>query len=215
MRVLIGEDEPLLRDGLAALLARHGHRVVAAVADADALRGLAVTEQPDLTLTDIRMPPGRTDDGLHAAIWIRSQCPDGAVVVLSQYVERRYALELLADRSEGVGYLLKQRIGDTAAFLADLERVKEGGTVLDPEVVAAMVRRSQRDHDGIDRLTARQREVLALIAEGRSNAAISRLLTISEKAVVQHTSHIYDELGLVPSGDDHRRVLAVIRYLNR
>lgn len=215
MRVLIGEDEALLRDGLAALLERAGHQVIAAVDNAVDLRELAAAERPDLTLTDIRMPPGRTDDGLQAAIQIRVQRPAAAVVVLSQHVQRRYALELLAHRPEGIGYLLKQRIADTTAFLGDLERVSDGGTVLDPEVVASMVERARRDERRIDQLTVRQREVLALIAEGCSNAAIARRLTISEKAVVQHTSRIYDQLGLSPSDDGHRRVLAVIRYLNR
>ncbi len=166
-------------------------------------------------IADIRMPPGHADDGLRAALEVRQRRPETAIMILSQYVHRRYALELLQDESAGVGYLLKQRVADGEAFSRDLRRVAEGGTVLDPEVIATMVARARRDDDAIDQLTPRQAEVLALIAEGRSNAAIARRLVITEKAVVQHVSHIYNELGLTLSADDHRRVLAVARYLTR
>jgi DNA-binding NarL/FixJ family response regulator len=174
---------------------------------------LTKIENPDLVLTDIRMPPGNRDDGLRAAMAIRATWPDIRVVVLSQYVQRRYAVELLGDRPAGVGYWLKQRIGDVEAFCRDVKTVGAGGTVLDPEVVAAMLVKARNDTDALDRLTPRQATVLALLAEGRSNAAIARQLMITEKAVIQHVSRIYDQLGLSPSEDDHRRVLAVTRYL--
>ena len=215
MRVVIGEDETLLRQGLTLVLERGGFEVVSAASDADELVREAKHHQPDLVVTDIRMPPRFTDEGLVAALEIRRTLPSIAVVVLSQHVQRRYAVELLTERPAGVGYLLKQRITDIPTFCGDLERVCAGGTVLDPEVVALMVRRARREDEAVDRLTPRRHEVLTLMAEGRSNAAIARQLTISEKAVVQHASHIYDELGLPPSEDEHRRVLAVLRYLSR
>ena len=215
MRILIGEDETLLREGLSLVLSQQGMDVVGAVADADALVAMARVEEPDLVLTDIRMPPTGTDDGLRAALRIRALRPGTAVVVLSQFVQRRYAMELLADQAAGVGYLLKQRILDVPAFCRDLRRVAEGGTALDREVVALMMTRSLRDDETLDSLTPRRREVLALIAEGLNNAAIARRLCISEKAVVVHTSGIYDALGIPVDGDEHRRVLAVVRYLGR
>jgi DNA-binding NarL/FixJ family response regulator len=215
MRIVIGDDETLLREGVAVLLERAGFEIVGLAGNAPDLVRLQRAETPDLTITDIRMPPGYTDDGLRAALAIRAEHPHAAVLVLSQYVRRRYALELLGDHPGGVGYLLKQRIADIDRFCGDVRRVGEGGTVLDPEVVSAMLARARRDGDALDHLTPRQQQVLALIAEGRSNAAIGRRLFISEKAVVQHASHIYAELGLAPSEDDHRRVLAVTRYLAR
>jgi DNA-binding NarL/FixJ family response regulator len=213
MRLLIGEDEALLREGLILLLEGVGIEVVGVAPDAVALVNLAAGRRPDLILSDIRMPPGHADDGLRAALEIRKARPEVAVMILSQYVNRRYALELLGDNAAGVGYLLKQRVANGERFCQDLRRVADGETVLDPEVVGAMLARARRDGDGIDELTPRQTEVLALVAEGRSNAAIARRLVISEKAVVQHISRIYDQLGLIPSEDDHRRVLAVARYL--
>ncbi len=213
MRVVIGEDEALLREGLVHVLQRTGVEVVAVTGDARDLVELAVTHGPELLIADIRMPPRHADDGLRAALEVRQRRPETAIMILSQYVHRRYALELLEDESAGVGYLLKQRVADGEAFSRDLRRVADGGNVLDPEVVATMVARARRDDDAIDQLTPRQAEVLALIAEGRSNAAIARRLVITEKAVVQHVSHIYNELGLTLSADDHRRVLAVARYL--
>jgi len=215
MRVLIGEDEALLREGLILLLEGAGMEVVGVAPDAATLVRLASGRRPDLILSDIRMPPGHADDGLRAALEIRKARPEVAVMILSQYVNRRYALELLGDDAVGVGYLLKQRVANGERFCQDLRRVADGETVLDPEVVGAMLARARRDGDGIDQLTPRQTEVLALVAQGRSNAAIARRLVISEKAVVQHISRIYDQLGLIPSEDDHRRVLAVARYLAR
>lgn len=215
MRVVIGEDEALLREGLILVLDHGGFQVLAAASDGPELVRHARLLRPDLVVTDIRMPPGYTDEGLRAALQIRHIMPRMAIVVLSQHLQRRYAIELLAEQPAGVGYLLKQRIADIGTFCADLRRVCAGGTVLDPEVVALMVARARHHDHGLQSLTPRQQEVLALMAEGRSNSAIARALFISEKAVVQHAAHIYDELGLPTSDDDHRRVLAVIRYLAR
>ncbi len=214
MRIVIAEDEALLRQGLIHLLEHAGYDVVAAAADADELLRRTAEHEPDMVVTDIRMPPSRTDDGLVAALHIRRTYAQTAVMVLSQHVQRRYAVELLAERPSGVGYLLKQRISDVSTFCADLERVSTGGTVLDPEVVAVMLTRAQRSDGALRLLTPRQREVLSQMAEGRSNAAIARRLHITEKAVVQHASRIYDQLGLAPHDDDHRRILAVLRYLS-
>lgn len=215
MRVVIGEDETLLREGLTLVLNQGGFEVVAAAKDAEELLLESQHLRPDLVVTDIRMPPSHTDEGLRAALEIRRGMPDIAVVVLSNYVQRDYASELLAGQAAGIGYLLKQRVADIPTFCADLRRVCVGGTVLDPEVVALMVARARSEGDALASLTPRQLEVLAMMAEGRSNAAIARSLYISEKAVAQHASHIYESLGLPPSEDDHRRVLAVIRYLDR
>jgi DNA-binding NarL/FixJ family response regulator len=215
MRVVVAEDETLLRQGLIHVLEHGGHQVVAAVGDGEQLIEEVERHQPDLVVTDIRMPPSHTTEGLVAAVRISRAWPEIAIVVLSQHVQRQYALELLAERPAGVGYLLKQRIADVATFQADLERVQAGATVLDPEVVALMVKRARRRHTALDGLTSRQGEVLALMAQGRSNAAIARQLTITEKAVVGHVSRIYDELGLATDDDDHRRVLAVVQYLTR
>jgi DNA-binding NarL/FixJ family response regulator len=212
MRVVIAEDEVLLRAGLRHVLEAGGIDVVAAAADADELLAVTAELRPDLVVTDIRMPPTNTDEGLRAAIQIRRRL-DIAIVVLSQHLQRRYALELLADDPSSIGYLLKQRIADIDAFTNDLHQVSAGATVLDPEVVKLMMARARGERDELARLTPRQHDVLALMAEGRSNAAIARRLAVSERAVVQHTSHIYDELGLPPSDDDHRRVLAVVKYL--
>jgi DNA-binding NarL/FixJ family response regulator len=197
VRVVIGEDEALLREGLTLLLRREGFDVVAAVGDASAVVDSALRLAPDLVLTDIRMPPDRLDDGLRAAIRVRAARPDVGLVVLSQHVQGQYALELLGARPRGVGYLLKQRVADVGNFVRDLRRVAAGDVALDPEVVTAMLAR--RD-DGVERLSARRREVLALVAEGRSNA---------------HVSGIYEALGLTDDADDHRRVLAVVRHLTR
>jgi DNA-binding NarL/FixJ family response regulator len=212
---VIADDEPLLRAGVRALLEDSGMDVVATAGTAGDLLELVVAERPDVVITDIRMPPGRGDDGLQAALVIRASSPGVGVVVLSQYVQRQYAIELLGDDPAGVGYLLKQRVSDVERFCSDIRRVAGGGTVLDPEVVEIMLARAHAANETIDRLTARQREVLGLVAEGRSNAAIAALLNITDKAVVAHTSHIYDLLGLRSTESDHRRVLAVLRYLNR
>lgn len=213
MRVVIGEDEALLREGLTLVLRQGGFDVQASAHDGTELLRYTRQHAPDLVVTDIRMPPGHTDEGLRAALQIRAHLPRIAIVVLSQYLQRRYALELLANPTAGTGYLLKQRIADIPTFCADLHRVCAGGTVLDPEVVNLMLTRARTHRDGLTRLTPRQHQVLALMAEGRSNAYIARTLVITERAVVQHVSRIYDELGLSPSDDDHRRVLAVTRYL--
>jgi len=213
VRVVIAEDEALLREGLALVLEGSGIAVAAAVGDAEALAAAVEEQDPDLVISDIRMPPGNADDGLRAALRIRRAHPSLPVVILSQYVHRGYALELLGDEPSGIGYLLKQRVANGEAFCRDVRRVADGETVLDPEVVSTMLARARRSDNALDGLTPRQTEVLGLIAEGRSNAAIARRLVISEKAVVQHISRIYGQLGLAPSGDDHRRVLAVARYL--
>ena len=213
MRVVIGEDEVLLREGLRHLLETDGFDVVAAVGTAAELEIEVARRRPELVVTDIRMPPTHTDEGLVAALRIKQADPSIAMVVLSQYVQRRYATELLDSDGGGVGYLLKQRIADVTTFTDDLRRVAAGGTALDPEVVSVMVSRASRMSGAVGSLTTRQLEVVGLMAEGRSNAGIASQLHLSEKAVVQHTSNIYDAFGLPVDADDHRRVLAVIRYL--
>jgi len=213
VRVVIGEDQALMRAGLALVLERAGCEIVADAADAEDVVRKTAAHRPDLLVVDIRMPPTLTDDGLRAALELRRRMPELPVLVLSQYVQRRYAVELLESGETGVGYLLKQRIADVERFVADTRRIVAGGTVLDRDVVAAMVERPRRG-DPLGRLTDRQREVLGLMAQGRSNAAIAEQLSISEKAVVRHASNIYDELGLDNRPDDHRRVLAVVRYLS-
>jgi DNA-binding NarL/FixJ family response regulator len=215
LRVVIGEDEALLRQGLVLVLRDAGIEVAAVASDAPALIRQATAHDLDLVISDIRMPPGNTDDGLRAALAIRAQKPTMPIMILSQYVNRRYALELIGEDAAGVGYLLKQRVADSESFCRAVRRVADGDTVLDPEVISAMVARARSHHDAVDQLTPRQMKVLQLLAEGRSNSAIARRLVITEKAVVQHVSHIYDQLRLAPNEDDHRRVLAVIRYLAR
>jgi DNA-binding NarL/FixJ family response regulator len=216
MRVVIGEDQALVREGLALLLEREGFEVVGLASDGEELVREACARDPDVVVADIRMPPTQTDEGLRAALQIRDAKPQISIVVLSQHVQRAYARELLESGSGagGVGYLLKQRVANSETFCADLRRISSGASVLDPEVVAAMLKRPRRD-DPVDRLTPRQRAVLELMAEGRSNAAIAQQLFLTEKAVSKHVSHVYDELGLAPCADDHRRVLAVMRYLDR
>ena len=213
MRVVIGEDEALLRAGLTHVLTAGGFQVVAAAGDARELIRATDEHHPDLVVTDIRMPPGHADEGLRAALDIRRRLADIAIVVLSQHLQRRYAIELLSEHPAAVGYLLKQRIADIDTFTGDLRRVCAGATVLDPEVVRLMMARARGDSEPLQRLTSRQLEVLALMAEGRTNVYIARTLSISERAVVQHTSHIYDELDLPDTDENHRRVLAVLRYL--
>jgi DNA-binding NarL/FixJ family response regulator len=215
MRVVIGDDEVLVRTGLAQVLRDGGFDVVAAASDAAQLVRYATSLRPQLVVTDIRMPPGNTDDGLLAALRIRRELPGTAVVVLSQHVQRRYAVELLAKNSGGIGYLLKQRISDVTTFCENVRRVGAGGTALDPEIVELMVARARRGGDSIDSLTERQRQVLELMAAGHSNAAIARRLSVTEKSVVAHASHIYEGLGLLPDDEGHRRVQAVVQYLNR
>lgn len=215
MRVVIGEDEALMREGLAVVLERAGFEIAALAADADMLVRAVEEQRPTLVVTDIRMPPTQTDDGLRAALAIRERLPETAVLVLSQHAQRRYATDLLAQRSAGVGYLLKQRIVEADAFCDDVRRICAGGTVLDPELISTLLGRARPEDDPFHGLTPRQRDVLALMAEGRSNAAIAQRLVISEKAVVKHVSNVYDQLGLLPGPDDHRRVLAVMRCLSR
>ncbi|PPG02250.1 DNA-binding response regulator [Pseudoclavibacter sp. RFBI5] len=213
MRVVIGEDEALLREGLRHVLSNDGFEVVAAVGTAVELEVEVARLAPDLVITDIRMPPTFTDEGLVAALRIRQAHPEAAVVVLSQHVQRRYASELIGQRDGGVGYLLKQRIADVRAFTADLRHVQAGGTVLDPDVVAVLLARATKISGPVGELTPRQLDVLGLMAEGRSNSYIAARLGSSEKAVVHHTSNIYDAFDLPVAADDHRRVLAVVRYL--
>jgi len=211
VHVVIAEDGVLLREGLARLLADEGHEVSATVGDALGLVEAVEQERPDVCIVDVRMPPTFTDEGLRAALEIRSRWPGTPVLVLSQYVEERYATELLSGESSGVGYLLKQRVADVREFLDALERVAGGGTALDPEVVAQLLARARR-HPA-DELTPREREVLAAMAEGLSNAGIAQRLVITEGAVEKHVTSIFTKLGLEQAETDHRRVLAVLRYL--
>ena len=212
MRVVIAEDAAVLREGLTGLLADRGFEVAAAVADADALRTAVAAERPDVAVVDVRMPPTHTDEGLRAAIDLRRQFPDLAVLVFSQYIETRYAAELLADRSDGVGYLLKDRVAHVNEFVDAVRRVAAGGTALDPEVVSQLMSASRRP-DSLAGLTPREREVLALMAEGRSNAAIAAQLVVTPRAIEKHVGNIFTKLDLPASDTDHRRVLAVLRHL--
>ena len=210
MRIVIAEDSVLLREGLTRLLAEAGHEVVAAEGDAEKfLRAVAATT-PDACVVDVRMPPTFTDEGLRAALLVRDQWPAVGVLVLSQWVEERYATELIAGRPHGVGYLLKDRVSDVDEFLGALQRVAGCGSALDPEVVAQLLARS---HHPLRDLTPREREVLALMAEGLTNAAIARALLVGGGAVEKHINNIFTKLGLEPGERDHRRVLAVLRYL--
>lgn len=211
MRVVIAEDGLIVREGIAGMLRRFGHEVVAAVGDAGALRAAVAADRPDIVVTDVRMPPGFSDEGLQAAIALRAADPELPVLVLSQYVEQTYAAELLdSGRGVAVGYLLKDRIGDVTEFVEALERVAAGRTVVDPEVVRQLLGRRR---DPLQRLTPREREVLALMAEGRSNTAIARTLVVSEAAVAKHIGSLLMKLDLPPGADDHRRVRAVLAYL--
>ena len=211
IRVVLAEDGVLLREGLAGLLQRFGFEPVAVVGEAGALKAAVAEHAPDLVLTDIRMPPGYTDEGLRAAVELRRDRPDLAVVALSQYVQHSYAADLLdSGGGRGVGYLLKDRVADVAEFIAALRRVAEGGTVVDPQVISQLLRRQR---DPLSALTAREREVLALIAEGHSNTAIARRLVVSDAAVGKHVGNIFAKLRLPQTDDTNRRVLAVLAYL--
>jgi DNA-binding NarL/FixJ family response regulator len=212
MRILLAEDSVLLREGLVRLLTEAGHEVVAAVDDATAIVPAAIEHAPDVAVVDVRMPPTFTDDGLRAAVELRRRLPGVGVLVLSQYVEESYARDLLADGSGGVGYLLKDRVQDLDALADALARVAAGGTALDPDVVAQLVV-VRRTADPLASLTPREREVLVLMAEGRSNAAIAEALVVSPGAVEKHVGNVFAKLGLEPSDSDHRRVLAVLTWL--
>ncbi|MEV4203143.1 response regulator [Micromonospora globbae] len=213
MRVTLAEDSALLREGLVRLLAEEGHDVVAAVGSADELVAAVARERPDVVVTDVRMPPNHTDDGLRAALEIRRRWPETGVLVLSQYVERRYASQLLADRPEGVGYLLKDRVAQVDDFLDALDRVAAGATALDPEVVRRVVAGSDRA-DPLTRLTPRERDVLHHMAQGHTNAAIAQRLHVSLSAVEKHVNAIFDKLDLGEAVGYSRRVLAILRYLS-
>jgi DNA-binding NarL/FixJ family response regulator len=213
MRLVVAEDSVILRDGLAQLLVERDHDVVARVGTADDLLDAVDEHRPDVAIIDIRMPPTFTDEGLVAAVRLRHTHPDVGVLVFSQWIEKRYAAELLAGRPAGVGYLLKDRVADIGEFIDALNRVASGGTALDPEVVRQLMG-SQRGSNGLDRLTSREREVLALMAAGHSNSALARQLSVTERAVEKHVSSIFAKLELPPSQAHHRRVLAVVTYLN-
>jgi DNA-binding NarL/FixJ family response regulator len=212
LRIVLAEDAAIMRDGLTQTLTRRGHDVVAAVGDASALLEAVAEHEPDVAIVDVRMPPTHTDEGLRAAQAIRQRHPDVGVLVFSQYIEARSAAELIAGAPAGVGYLLKDRVADVSDFIEAISRVANGGTVLDPEVVSQMLGASRRA-DALAALTGREREVLALIAEGRSNTAIAETLVITGGVVEKHIASIFAKLGLPPSDSDNRRVIAAIRSL--
>jgi DNA-binding NarL/FixJ family response regulator len=211
MRVVVADDSVLLREGIVRLLEESGLEVVAQAASADDLLRKARAHKPDIAVVDIRMPPGNADDGLQAARQIRSELPETSVLVLSQYVDEHYAVQLLEDGADGVGYLLKDRVSDVDSFLDAIRRVAEGGSALDPEVVSQMVGR--RDDDPLQELTPREREVLELMAQGLSNKGICEKLFLSERAVERHITGVLSKLGIPTTGHEHRRVLAVLAYL--
>jgi DNA-binding NarL/FixJ family response regulator len=212
LRIVIAEDAAIMRDGLTQTLTRRGHDVVAAVADADALRQAVDTHLPDVAIIDVRMPPTHTDEGLRAAQAIHNDHPQVGVLVFSQYIETQSAAELFARAPAGVGYLLKDRVADVSEFIEAISRVANGGTVLDPEVVRQLLRASRRG-DSLATLTPREREVLSLMAQGRSNTAIADTLVISPRVVEKHVASIFAKLGLPPSDNDNRRVIAALKYL--
>lgn len=212
MRILIAEDSVLLRDGLVRMLNDHGHEVVASVQDAGELMSLVQRESPDIAILDVRMPPTHTDEGIRAALELRSRWPQLAVLVLSQYVEENYASELLSGDLGGVAYVLKDRVTNIGDFIETVDRVAAGGTVIDPEVVAQLLART-RQRGPLEDLSPREREVLELMAEGRSNGAIASTLVITQRAVEKHVKSIFQKLRLPPADTDHRRVLAVLRFL--
>jgi DNA-binding NarL/FixJ family response regulator len=214
VRVIVADDSTLLREGVVRLLEEAGFEVAGQAADGEELLRKVRAHKPDVAVVDVRMPPTHTDEGLRAAREIRAELPGVGVLVLSQYVEVAYARELLAESAEGLGYLLKDRVADVAALAEAVRRVGEGGSALDPEVVSQMLGRKRRD-DPLAELTPREREVLALMAEGRSNAAIAAELVVTERAVEKHVTGIFSKLELTASGEDHRRVLAVLRFLDQ
>jgi DNA-binding NarL/FixJ family response regulator len=211
-RVVVGEDEVLLREGIARLLTDEGFDVVAQAGDAEDLLRKGLAHRPDLVIADINMPPGHGDDGLRAALEIRERRPETGVLILSQYFEERYALDLIAEGADGVGYLLKERVGQVETFVDAAARVADGRSALDPELVARMLGR-RRSSTPIERLSPRELDVLAAMAEGKSNRGIGRALSISQPVVEKHITNIFQKLGLGPAEDEHRRVLAVLSYL--
>jgi DNA-binding NarL/FixJ family response regulator len=214
LRIVVGEDQALMREGIVHVLEGSGFEVVGTAADADELIRKTRAHHPDVVVTDIQMPPTRTDDGLRAAQTIRAEQPEIGVLVLTQFLEARYALDLVGDRAGGVGYLLKDRVGDLVGFVDAVRRVAAGGSALDPDVVQIMVGRARVD-DPIDSLTPREREVLGLMAEGRSNRGIAEQLVVTVAAVERHVTNIFGKLQLEPAPEDHRRVRAVLGYLAR
>jgi len=212
VRIVIAEDLVLLREGIASLLQDAGHEVVAAVGDADSLLEAAEAHEPQLAIVDVRLPPSQTDEGVRAALELRRRRPGTAILILSQYVEERYAAELLSGGNRGVGYLLKDRVGNVQEFLAALTRVAAGGTAIDPEVVSQLLSRRRRE-DVLEELTPREREVLGLMAEGHTNTAIAERLVVTHGAVEKHVGNVFMKLGLPPTDLQHRRVLAVLTYL--
>jgi DNA-binding NarL/FixJ family response regulator len=212
VRVVVADDSVLLREGIVRILADSGFDVVGQAGDAEDLIRKVSAHKPDVAIVDVRMPPTNTDDGLRAAQQIRAHQPDTGVLVLSQYIEEGYALELLSENAEGVGYLLKDRVADVERFTESVRRVGEGGSALDPEVVAQLLGRRRRE-DPLDELSPREREVLELMAEGRSNHAIAEQMVVTERAVEKHVTSIFGKLKLPPTAEDHRRVLAVLRFL--
>lgn len=212
LRVVIGEDDVLLREGIARILEGAGFEVVGQAGDADDLLRKALAHRPNVVVVDVQMPPRRQDDGVVAAMELRRRMPSVGVLVLSQFYEESYALDLIGDRAEGVGYLLKERVGDVGAFVDAVERVAAGGSALDPEIVARMLGR-RRVHGPLDDLTPRERDVLAAMAEGKSNLGIAETLVVSEAAVEKHVTGIFQKLGIRHASTDHRRVLAVLTYL--
>jgi DNA-binding NarL/FixJ family response regulator len=212
LRLVIGEDDVLLREGIARLLIEAGFEVVGQAGDAEDLLRKALAHRPDVVIADVNMPPGHGDDGLQAAIEVRRRRPETGVLVLSQFYEEQYAVDLIADRAEGVGYLLKERVGDVESFVDAITRVADGGSALDPEIVGRMLGRRQRDRP-IDRLSPREQDVLAAMAEGKSNHGIAQALFVSQAAVEKHVTSIFHKLKLDPGQTEHRRVLAVLAYL--
>jgi DNA-binding NarL/FixJ family response regulator len=213
LRIVIGDDDVLLREGIARILAEAGFEVAALAGDAEDLLRKALAHRADVTIADVQMPPGRSDDGLRAAIELRRRRPEAGVLVLSQFYEQRYAIDLIGDRAEGVGYLLKERVGDVEAFVDAVSRVASGGSALDPEIVGRMLGRRRRESP-LDRLSPRERDVLAAMAEGKSNQGIAETLFISEAAVEKHVTGIFHKLELGPTPSEHRRVRAVLVYLD-
>jgi len=213
LRVVIGEDDVLLREGMVRLLAEAGCDVVAQAGDADDLLRKVLAHRPDVAVVDVQMPPRREDDGLVAAMELRRRLPGTGVLVLSQFYEESYALDLIGDRAEGVGYLLKERVGDVAAFVDAVQRVAAGGSALDPQIVGRMLGRRRTSGSPLDELTPRERDVLAAMAEGKSNLGIAEALVVSEAAVEKHITGIFQKLGIGPTTTEHRRVLAVLTYM--